>query len=70
MEKENSSKKDKSFQFLVSLLKKNREVSFILLSAELKKDFEQIKEMISIINKDGLIKTVHPAIGAPYITVK
>ncbi|MFA5303102.1 MAG: hypothetical protein WC393_01025 [Candidatus Nanoarchaeia archaeon] len=62
-------KKDKSAELLLSMLKQNKQVSFVSLSNKLGKDFEEIKDLLALIDKDKLIKIVHPVIGAPYITL-
>ena len=63
-------KKDRSHEVLLSLLKKNGQISFISLSNKLGKDFEEIKDLLALIDKKKLIKIVYPVIGAPYITLE
>ncbi|MDD4352870.1 MAG: hypothetical protein PHN56_00275 [Candidatus Nanoarchaeia archaeon] len=62
-------KKDKSYDILISMLKKQGKVSFISLSEKLGKDFEEIKDFIAVIDKEKRIKIIYPAVGAPYITL-
>jgi hypothetical protein len=63
-------KKDKSPEILLSMLKKKRKISFISLSNKLGKDFEEIKDLLFLIDKKNLIKIIYPVIGAPYITLE
>jgi len=63
-------KKDSSPKIMLSMLRKSKKVSFIALSKTLKKDFEEIKDLISLIDKKKLIKIIQPAVGAPYITIE
>jgi hypothetical protein len=63
-------KKDKSCEILFSLLKKNRQISFISLSSKLGRDFEEIKDLLALIDEKNLIKISYPVIGAPYITLE
>jgi hypothetical protein len=63
-------KRDKSCEILLSLLKKNRQISFISLSGKLGKDFEEIKDLLALIDKKNLIKIFYPVIGAPYIALE
>lgn len=63
-------KKDKSSEILLSMLKKDKQISFISLSNKLGKDFEEIKDLLTLIDKKKLIKIIYPVIGAPYITLE
>jgi DNA-binding Lrp family transcriptional regulator len=51
------------------MLKKDGKVSFIELSKKIGADFDEILDLIRAHDKDGIIKIIHPAIGAPYISL-
>ena len=62
--------KDKISEVIISLLKENKNVSFITLSKNLNMNFAEIKDLLAKINRNNLIRIIYPAIGCPYITIE
>jgi DNA-binding Lrp family transcriptional regulator len=69
MKKPFLAKKDKRVETILSMLKKEGKVSFCELSKKIGADFDEILDLIHEHDKEGIIKIIYPAIGAPYISL-
>jgi DNA-binding Lrp family transcriptional regulator len=60
-------KKDKRIEIILSMLKKEGEVSLSKLSKKIGADFDEIFDLIHAYDEKGIIKVIYPAVGVPYI---
>ncbi len=69
MKKPFLAKKDKRVETILSMLKKEGEVSLSKLSKKIGADFDEIFDLIRAHDEKGIIKIIYPAVGAPYISL-